>query len=94
MKFTPAKPSLHGETLDSLGTRLAEAGEPAYRARQILDWLYKKRATRWDQMTNLSRPLRAWLADAFELEPHRPRARPPVGGRDGTSCCLNCATIR
>jgi 23S rRNA (adenine2503-C2)-methyltransferase len=69
MKFTPAKPSLHGETLDSLGTRLAEAGEPAYRARQILDWLYKKRATSWDQMTNLSRPLRAWLADAFELEP-------------------------
>ncbi len=69
MKFTPAKPSLHGETLESLGARLAEAGEPAYRARQILDWLYKKRATGWDRMTNLSRPLRAWLADAFDLEP-------------------------
>jgi 23S rRNA (adenine2503-C2)-methyltransferase len=69
MKFTPAKPSLHGETLDSLGARLTEAGEPAYRARQIFDWLYKKRATSWDQMTNLSRPLRAWLADAFDLEP-------------------------
>jgi 23S rRNA (adenine2503-C2)-methyltransferase len=68
MKFAPAKPSLHGETLESLGARLAEAREPAYRARQILDWLYKKRAVSWDQMTNLSRPLRAWLADAFDLE--------------------------
>ncbi len=68
MKFTPDKPSLHGETLDSLGARLAGAGEPAFRARQILDWLYKKRAAGWDRMTNLPRPLRAWLADTFDLE--------------------------
>ena len=68
MKFTPAKPSLHGETLESLGARLAGAGEPAYRAGQILDWIYKKRAVSWDQMTNLPRTLRAWLADAFDLD--------------------------
>jgi 23S rRNA (adenine2503-C2)-methyltransferase len=68
MQFTPTQPSLHGETLDSLSARLGEVGEPAYRARQILDWLYKKRATSWDQMTNLSRSLRAWLADTFDLE--------------------------
>jgi 23S rRNA (adenine2503-C2)-methyltransferase len=68
MKFTPARPSLHGETLDSLGAHLAGAGEPAYRARQILDWLYKKRAAGWDQMTNLPRSLRAWLADTFDLD--------------------------
>jgi 23S rRNA (adenine2503-C2)-methyltransferase len=68
MKFTPAKPSLHGETLESLGARLAGAGEPAYRARQILDWLYKKRAASWDQMTNLPKPLRAWLAENFDIE--------------------------
>ncbi|MDD2762354.1 MAG: 23S rRNA (adenine(2503)-C(2))-methyltransferase RlmN [Opitutaceae bacterium] len=69
MKFTPARPPIHGETLDSLAARLAEAGEPAYRARQVLEWLYKKRATSWEQMTNLSRPLRGWLADTFDLEP-------------------------
>ncbi len=68
MKFEPARPSIHGETLASLGTRLSEVGEPAYRARQILDWLYKKRATGWDQMTNLSLRLRAWLADTFDLD--------------------------
>ena len=41
MKFVPAKPPLTGETLESLTDRLAERGEPAYRAKQILGWLYK-----------------------------------------------------
>jgi 23S rRNA (adenine2503-C2)-methyltransferase len=69
MKFIPAKPTIYGETLDSLGARLKEAGQPAFRARQILDWLYKKRVRSWDEMSNLSRELRAWLAGEFELEP-------------------------
>jgi 23S rRNA (adenine2503-C2)-methyltransferase len=69
MKFTPAKPPLTGETLETLTARLREAGEPAFRAKQILDWLYKKRIRQWDEMTNLSKPLRTWLADTFELMP-------------------------
>jgi len=69
MKFTPAKPPLTGETLDSLTEKLRAQGEPAFRAKQILDWLYKKRARSWDEMTNLSKPLRAWLADTFEFMP-------------------------
>ena len=69
MPYSPPKPAIHGETLDSLTTRLVEQGHPAFRARQILEWLYKKRVGTWDEMTNLSRPLRAWLAASFELEP-------------------------
>ena len=69
MKFSPARAPLTGETLESLTTRLREHGEPAYRAKQILEWLYKKRARSWDDMTNLSKPLRAWLAETFELLP-------------------------
>ncbi|MSU65102.1 MAG: 23S rRNA (adenine(2503)-C(2))-methyltransferase RlmN [Opitutus sp.] len=69
MKFTPAKPSLTGETLDSLTEKLRTQGEPAFRAKQILDWLYKKRARSWDEMTNLSKPLRIWLTESFELMP-------------------------
>lgn len=69
MKFTPAKPPLTGETLDSLTARLREKGEPAFRAKQILEWVYKKRARTWDDMTNLSKPLRAWLDETFELMP-------------------------
>ncbi|MDD3180281.1 MAG: 23S rRNA (adenine(2503)-C(2))-methyltransferase RlmN [Opitutaceae bacterium] len=69
MKSAPNPPAIHGETLASLTTRLQEHGQPAFRARQILDWLYKKRAAAWDDMTNLPRDLRAWLADTFDLVP-------------------------
>jgi 23S rRNA (adenine2503-C2)-methyltransferase len=69
MKFAPAKPALTGETLATLTARLAERGEPAFRAAQSLDWVYKKRARSWDEMTNLSKALRAWLAETFVLMP-------------------------
>jgi 23S rRNA (adenine2503-C2)-methyltransferase len=69
MKFTPAKPPLTGETLDTLTARLVERGEPTFRARQILDWLYKKRARSWDEMSNLPKALRAWLTETFEMLP-------------------------
>lgn len=69
MKFLPEKQPLTGETLDSLTARLAERGEPAFRSRQILEWLYKKRVRSWDEMTNLSKPLRTWLAETFDLLP-------------------------
>src|SRR3954471_810427 len=69
MKFTPARPPLTGETLDSLTERLRAQGEPVFRAKQILDWLYKKRAKSWDEMTNLPKSLRTWLPATFELMP-------------------------
>jgi 23S rRNA (adenine2503-C2)-methyltransferase len=69
MKFTPAKPPLTSETLDSLTEKLRVRGEPAFRAKQILEWLYKKRARSWDEMTNLSKPLRQWLDETFDLMP-------------------------
>jgi 23S rRNA (adenine2503-C2)-methyltransferase len=69
MKFTPAKAPLTGETLDSLGEKLRAAGEPSFRAKQILEWVYKKRARSWDEMTNLSKPLRTWLDQTFDLMP-------------------------
>lgn len=69
MKFTPEKSPLTGETLDSLTEKLRARGEPAFRAKQILDWLYKKRARSWDDMTNLPKPLRAWLAETFDFIP-------------------------
>ncbi len=48
MKFEPAKRPLTGETLESLTAALAERGERPFRAHQILDWVYKKRARSWD----------------------------------------------
>jgi 23S rRNA (adenine2503-C2)-methyltransferase len=69
MKFVPTKAPLTGETLASLTERLAARGEPAFRAKQILAWVYKKRARSWDEMSNLSKPLRLWLDETFDLVP-------------------------
>ncbi|MDQ0190840.1 23S rRNA (adenine(2503)-C(2))-methyltransferase RlmN [Alicyclobacillus cycloheptanicus] len=38
-------------------------GEPSYRATQIFEWLYQKRATRISEMTNLSKKLRQRLEE-------------------------------
>jgi len=41
--------------------------EPAYRADQVLQWVYEKQAESFDAMTNLPAPLRAKLAEEFQL---------------------------
>ncbi len=41
--------------------------EPAYRADQILQWVYEKQAESFGAMTNLPAPLRAKLAEGFQL---------------------------
>ncbi len=45
----------------------AEVGEPRYRAGQILAWVHRKAATRFEDMSSLSRGLRGRLAEAFTL---------------------------
>ncbi len=69
MKFAPERPALTGETLESLSAALAARGEKPFRARQVLDWVYKKRARSWAEMTNLPGALRAWLESAYTLMP-------------------------
>src|SRR5580658_7459457 len=69
MKFEPAKRPLTGETMETLTASLAAAGEKPFRAGQVLDWVYKKRARSWDGMTNLPKALRAWLDNEFTLMP-------------------------
>jgi 23S rRNA (adenine2503-C2)-methyltransferase len=54
--------------LDELQETLHEWGEPAYRAAQIADWLYKKRATSFDEMTDLPQGLRMLLAQNFSFD--------------------------
>jgi len=58
------RPSISLYDLDSsaLQSLLAGWGEPAYRARQLWEWLYVHLASGFDQMTSLPRPLRERLA--------------------------------
>jgi len=42
--------------------------EPAFRVAQLLDWLYARRATTWDAMSNLPKTLRGKLRETFSLQ--------------------------
>jgi 23S rRNA (adenine2503-C2)-methyltransferase len=53
---------------DELEARFAAWQQPAYRATQVLEWLYSGRVTRWDDMTNLPKVLRDKLAGTFSLQ--------------------------
>lgn len=46
---------------------LDEIHEPKFRLKQIETWLWEKGVSSFDEMTNLSKPLRAHLAETFYL---------------------------
>lgn len=54
-------------TAADLNQWLAERGHKPYRAGQIRDWLFNRRATTFHEMTDLSQALRDELAASFEL---------------------------
>ncbi len=72
VRFKPEKPSLFGETLESLTARLEADGFKRFRAKQLMDWIYKKRVDSWDAMTNLPKDLRGWLDATYILYPTVP----------------------
>ncbi len=59
--------ALTGMTPEYLASWLKDAGEPSFRANQILEWVWKKKATSYDAMTNLPAALREKLAASFRL---------------------------
>jgi 23S rRNA (adenine2503-C2)-methyltransferase len=46
-------------------------GQPTYRAHQLLEWIYQKRATSFDELTNLPRKWRTELQETSTLTPFR-----------------------
>ncbi len=54
-------------SLPELKIALEGMDEPAFRAKQIFDWIYKKGAASFDRMTNLSPALRAKLSAVFSI---------------------------
>ncbi len=57
-----ARASLFDLSLEDLRAKLAAIGEPAYRAAQIMEWVYEKGAESFEGMSNLSKGLREKLA--------------------------------
>lgn len=77
------KPTIYGMTQDLLREAMRDGSFPAYRARQIWQWLYRKRVDDWSAMTNLPGDLREWLASAFRLTPVVERDRSLAGDAAG-----------
>lgn len=59
--------NLFGMSAAELSTLAGELGEPAYRARQLYAWLYRKRVSHLDAMTDLKKELRLRLEAAHEV---------------------------
>jgi 23S rRNA (adenine2503-C2)-methyltransferase len=58
---------LYGKNLSELQELCAELELPRFVANQIADWLYRKGVRSIEEMTNLSKGVRATLASRFEL---------------------------
>ena len=67
------KRQLLGMTLDELKEVAAQVGLPGYAAKQMADWLYKKKVTSIAEMTNIAVAKRTLLEESFEVG-----ALPPV----------------
>jgi 23S rRNA (adenine2503-C2)-methyltransferase len=83
---TAARPSLIGLSRGQLVESLAQAGIPATQARmraaQLWHWMYVRGATGFAAMTNVSKDLRARLAETFALS--RPEIVTEQVSSDGT----------
>ena len=60
------KPALTGIVLEELADFLQKRGAPSYRAKQITDWIYKKRVASFDAMTDLPNDLRTEFTAEFD----------------------------
>ena len=54
-------------TLEELKTEIADMGEKAFKAGQIYSWLHKHGAESFDEMTNISKDLRANLQKKYDI---------------------------
>ncbi len=76
------KPEIKTRTLPVLKQELTELGEKPFRAQQVFRWLHSGVAS-FDEMTNVSKPLRAKLEEHYLLTAPT-IARKQVSARDGT----------
>ncbi len=69
MDASPPLPCLLEWAEEGLAALLAEQGHKPFRARQLMEWVWRQRATSFEAMTNLPPALRAWLSGHFCLRP-------------------------
>jgi 23S rRNA (adenine2503-C2)-methyltransferase len=65
--MSQAKKNIRSLSLEEMKQFLVDNGEKAFRAKQLYEWLWKKSARSFAQMTNLSIELRELLEGQFEI---------------------------
>ena len=69
---------------EELKEEMTSIGEKAFRAKQVYEWLHVKLVRSFDEMTNLSKPLREKLARQYEIREVEMLDR-QVSAMDGTN---------
>ncbi|MCI4667007.1 MAG: 23S rRNA (adenine(2503)-C(2))-methyltransferase RlmN [Bacteroidia bacterium] len=55
-------------SLEELIVEMEKLGEKKFRAKQVYEWLWKKHAATFNEMSNLSKPLREKLSQNYSIE--------------------------
>jgi len=59
--------NIYDFTMSELEDRLITKGYKKFNARQVFEWVYKKKATRFEDMSNLSKKLREYMINNYEF---------------------------
>lgn len=65
--MSTALPNIRHQSIAELEAYFTSIGDKKFRVKQLHEWLWQKHAHRFDDMTNLSKELRAKLATDFSL---------------------------
>ena len=61
------KTDIKSLTLSELTQAMKEMGEPAFRAKQLYEWMHVKKARDYDEMTNISKALKEKCRENFDF---------------------------
>jgi 23S rRNA (adenine2503-C2)-methyltransferase len=62
------KVAIRNLSFEQLKAEMLAAGEPAFRAKQVYEWIWKKAARSFDAMGNVPKTTREWLSEIFSLQ--------------------------
>lgn len=67
-ELLPALKAIRNLTLEELRQEMLQRNEPSFRAKQVYEWIWKKSVRTFDQMVNIPKETRSWLADNYSLQ--------------------------
>ena len=64
----PTLKAIRNLTLEELKQEMLQRKEPGFRAKQVYEWIWKKSVRSFDQMVNIPKETRSWMADNYSLQ--------------------------